>query len=133
MNVRSFNVEEENEMKDIVKILKLDDKEYPVVFNLNVMQVIQEEYGSLDAWGDLTEAKKEGDKLSKEPDAKAVIFGFKEMINEGIDIRNEQEGRSDPFLSERQVGRIITQYGLAKAVALQNQTVIESSQSTEKN
>jgi len=123
-------------MKDIVKVLKLNEIEYPVVFNLNVMQAIQEEYGSLDAWGDLTEAKQDeqdGHKLVKEPDAKAVIFGFTEMINEGIDIRNEKEGKSDKFLSTRQVGRIITEYGLAKAVALQNQTVIESSKSTEKN
>jgi hypothetical protein len=120
-------------MKDIEKVLNLNGKEYPVVFNLNVMQAIQEEYGSLDAWGDLTEAKAEDNKLTKEPDAKAVIFGFTEMINEGIDIRNEREERNDPFLSKRQVGRIITEYGLAKAVALQNQTVIESSQSVEKN
>lgn len=120
-------------MKDIEKILKLNGQEYILVFNLNVMQAIQQEYGSLDAWGDLTEAKQEDNKLTKEPDAKAVIFGFTEMLNEGIDIRNEREKRNDPFLSNRQVGRIITEYGLAKAVALQNQTVIESSQSTEKN
>ena len=120
-------------MKDIEKVLNLNGVEYPVVFNLNVMQAIQDEYGSLDAWGNRTEAKQEGDKLTKEPDARAVIFGFTEMINEGIDIRNEREKRNDPFLSNRQVGRIITEYGLAKAVALQNQTVIESSQSVEKN
>ena len=120
-------------MKDIEKVLNLDGKEYPIVFNLNVMQAIQERYGSLENWGDVTEAKKDGDKFTKEPDAKAVIFGFTEMMNEGIDIRNEREGKTDPFLTERQVGRIITNYGLAKAVALQNETVIESSQGTEKN
>jgi hypothetical protein len=120
-------------MKDIEKTLNLNGKEYPVVFNLNVMQAIQERYGSLEAWGDLTDGKQKDGEIKKEPDAKAVIFGFTEMINEGIDIRNEKEGKSDPFLSTRQVGRIITEYGLARAVALQNQTVIDSSRSTEKN
>jgi hypothetical protein len=124
-------------MKDIEKTLNLNGKEYPVVFNLNVMQAIQERYGSLEAWGEVTEAQTEDDgnkkKLTKEPDAKAVIFGFTEMINEGIDIRNDKEGKNDAFLTERQVGRLLTEYGLAKALALQNQTVIESTQSAEKN
>ena len=131
-------------MKDIEKVLKLNEVEYPIVFNLNVMQAIQEEYGSLDAWGNVTEAVQRdendeiitdtyGKPLTKEPDVKAVIFGFTEMINEGIDIRNEREGKSDPFLSQRKVGRILTAYGLDKATQLQNETVIESTQSEIKN
>lgn len=125
-------------MKDIVKSLNINGVNYPLIFNLNVMQTIQEHYGSLDAWGDLTEAKTEPDeegnaKLTKEPDAKAVIFGFTEMINEGIDIENEQRGEMRPYVTYKQVGRLLTDYGLAKANLLLNQTVIESTENPEKN
>lgn len=125
-------------MKDIVKTLKINGVSYPLVFNLNVMQAIQEQYGSLDVWGDLTEAKAETSqdgetKLTKEPDAKAVIFGFTEMMNEGIDIENEQRGENRPFVTNRQVGRLLTEYGLAKAGTLLNETVIESTENPQKN
>ena len=42
------------------------------------MEAIQEKYGTLEKWGNLTEGE------GGEPNAKAVIFGFCEMINEGI-------------------------------------------------
>ena len=61
-------------MKDIESKITVNDKEYPVVFNLNVMEEIQEEYGTLEKWGNLT------DGTDGEPNAKAVIFGFTEMI-----------------------------------------------------
>lgn len=114
-------------MKDINGKIQLNDKEYPLVFNLNVMETIQDEYGSLDKWGNLT------DGTEGEPNAKAVIFGFTEMINEGIDIQNEEQGTNEPFLTKKQVGRLITQYGLIEATKTLNQTFIESTKSDEKN
>lgn len=114
-------------MKDINGKLQLDGKEYTIVFNLNVMEKIQEEYGTLDKWGSLT------DGTEGEPNAKAVIFGFTEMMNESIDIQNDENGTSEPFLTRKQVGRIITKYGLVEATKTLNQTVIESTQSNEKN
>lgn len=114
-------------MKDINGKIQLNDKEYPLVFNLNVMEQIQDEYGSLDKWGNLT------DGTEGEPNAKAVIYGFTEMINEGIDIQNEEQGTNEPFLTKKQVGRLITQYGLIEATKTLNQTIIESTESDEKN
>lgn len=114
-------------MKDINGKLQLDDKEYPLVFNLNVMENIQDEYGTLDKWGALTDGR------DGEPNAKAVIFGFTQMINEGIDIQNDEQGTNEPFLTKKQVGRIITKYGLVEATKTLNQTVVESTQSNEKN
>lgn len=114
-------------MKDINGKIQLNDKEYPLVFNLNVMETIQDEYGSLDKWGNLT------DGTEGEPNAKAVIFGFTKMINEGIDIQNEEQGTNEPFLTKKQVGRLITQYGLIEATKTLNQTIIESTESDEKN
>jgi len=114
-------------MKDINGKLQYNGKEYPLVFNLNVMERIQEEYGTIDEWGALSDGK------NGEPNAKAVIFGFTEMINEGIDIQNEESGEKQPFLTLKQVGRLITNYGLTQATRVLNDTVIESTQSNEKN
>lgn len=107
-------------MKDISKMLEYKGKEYKIIFNLNVMEAIQEEYGTLDKWADLTEGKK------GEPNAKAVIFGFTQMINEGIDIANEENGTNEQPLTLKQVGRMLTSIGMDVAAQKMQQTVIES-------
>lgn len=115
-------------MKDINGKIQYKDKEYRLVFNLNVMEAIQEKYGTLDKWGELTDGQATG-----EPDAKAVIFGFREMLNEGIDIENEENGTDIKPLTLKQVGRMITDVGLANATETLNDTFIKSTQSNEKN
>ena len=142
-------------MKDMNGKIQYKGKDYVIVFNLNVMETIQEKYGTLEEWGSLTDgtayAKKEYEKrngsldgwddlnelekaeYSGEPDAKAVIFGFTEMINEGIDIENEENGTNIEHLTLKQVGRLITEIGLANATATLNKTVVDSTQSEEKN
>lgn len=141
-------------MKDINGKIQYKDKEYKLVFNLNVMEAIQAEYGTLDRWGSLTDGtsyakkeyessgkKKAWDDLSEaekaqynsEPDIKAVIFGFREMINEGIDIDNEEFGRNDKPLTLKQVGRLITELGIANATQTLNETVVASTKGEEKN
>ena len=112
-------------MKDINEKLQYKGKEYTLVFNLNVLEKIQEEYGSIDKWGELTE--------SEEPDIKAVIFGFEEMINEGIEIANDENGTDEPLLTHKQVGRIITDIGIKNATETVKKTVVESTQSETKN
>lgn len=114
-------------MKTIDGKIQYKDKEYSIVFNLNVMERIQEEYGTIEKWGDLTDGSK------GEPNAKAVIFGFTEMINEGIDIQNEEKGTEDKFLSLKQVGRMITEIGLLNATKQLNDTVVKSTKSKRKN
>ena len=115
-------------MNDVNGKIQYKDHEYTIVFNLNVMQAIQEEYGSLEKWGDLTDGSESG-----EPDAKAVIFGFTEMINEGIDMANEEDGTDIKPLTRKQVGRIITEVGLLEATETMNRTVVESTKGEEKN
>lgn len=115
-------------MKDINGKIQYKGKEYKLVFNLNVMEAIQEEYKSLDEWGKLTDGSAKG-----EPDAKAVIFGFREMLNEGIDIENEEKGTDIPMFTLKQVGRLVTEVGMANATNVLNQTVIESTKGEEKN
>ncbi len=114
-------------MKDLNGKILYKGREYSLVFNLNVMERIQDEYGSVSKWGEMT------DGTHGEPKAKAVIFGFTEMINEGIDIRNEETGSNDPPMTQKQVGRMITEIGMAQATEALSKTVIESTKGEEKN
>lgn len=114
-------------MKDINGEIQYKDKTFKLVFNLNVMEKIQEEYGTIEKWGEMTDGK------NGESNVKAVIFGFTEMINEGIDIQNEEEGTNEKFLTKKQVGRMITEIGIMNATKELNDTVVKSTKSTEKN
>ena len=114
-------------MKDFNGEIQYKGKEYHLVFNLNVMEAIQQEYGTIEKWGELTDGQ------AGEPDAKAIIFGFREMLNEGIDIANEENGTDDKPFTLKQVGRLITEVGIQEATAKLNETVIESTKSEEKN
>ena len=107
-------------MQEKIKHINANGTEYPIVFNLNVMEVIQEKYGTLETWGELTDGKE------REIDIKALKFGITEMINEGIDIENENSEVKREFLSEKQVGRIITDIGVEKLATDVQNTVIDS-------
>ena len=116
-------------MKEISKTLEYKGKEYKLVFNLNVMEVIQDKYGTLENWGKLTD----GAENDGEPNAKAVIFGITAMLNEGIDIENEENGTEEKMLTDEQGGRMITEIGWKSSAQLMNGVVIDSTQSAEKN
>lgn len=127
-------------MHDYAGSIEYRGKEYKIVFNLNVMEAIQKEYGTLEAWGNLTDGtntNSDGEKNANptpgEVDAAAVIFGFTEMINEGIDMDNDENGTSNPLLSRKQVGRMISEIGLQNAAEAMNETVVESSKVPAKN
>ena len=100
-------------------------KEYSTVFNLNVMEQIQAEYGTIEKWGELTDGQE------NEVDVKALIFGLTCMLNEGIDIDNEDNGTNNPLFTHKQVGRLLSEVGLNKITQEINQTVINSTQSGE--
>lgn len=115
-------------MKEISKTLNYKDKEIKLVFNLNVMQAIQEEYQTIDKWGKLTDGE------HGEVNIKALIFGLKEMINEGVEIDNDDNGTNEPLFTEKQVGRIISSIGIEEASkALQNTVIDSTKDDSEKN
>ena len=107
--------------------LEVEGKKHELVFNLNVMQEIQEEYETLEKWGDLTDGK------SGEVNVKALIYGLTCMINEATDMRNEVEGTNDPILTKKQVGRLITKAGVEKSAKKLNEAIVESTKSDAKN
>lgn len=114
-------------MKEVTSKINYKGNEYKLVFNLNVMEEIQDEYKTLENWGSLTDGK------SGEVNVKALVFGITAMINEGIEIDNEDNGKNDPPLSHKKVARIISEIGLNKAAQDMNDLVVESAGSDEKN
>ena len=107
-------------MQDTTKHINYKGIDYPLVFNLNVIEKIQGKYGSYEKWGEMTEGKE------NEVNIGALKFGITEMINEGIDIENETAETKREFLTEKQVGRIITEIGVQKMADRDQETVIES-------
>lgn len=110
-------------MQEKINHITVNEVEYPLVFNLNVMEKIQEKYRSVEKWGELTDGK------SQELDVKALKYGITEMINEGIDIENETQETEREFLTEKKVGRIITELGIEKMAKDVQNTVIDSTKS----
>ena len=114
-------------MKETKKKINYKGKEYTLVFNFNVMQEIQEQYVSVESWGKLTDGN------DGEPNAKAVIFGFTSMLNEGIEIENEEKGTDIKPFTLKQVGRMLTEIGLEDMTTKMNEVVVDSTQAEEKN
>ena len=92
-----------------------------------MLEKIQDEYETLDKWGELTDGK------SGEVNIKALIFGITEMINEGIDIANDENNTNDPFVSHKLVGRMLTEVGIDKAAQDMNDLVVKSTADDSKN
>lgn len=104
-------------MKDTIAYIETSARKYPLVFNLNVMEEIQEQYGSLDAWAEKTQG-------NGEPKIKDLKVGVMAMINEGIEIENESNGTNEPLVDAKKVGRIISEIGLTEITkSIQNLTV----------
>lgn len=114
-------------MKEVSSVITYKDKDYKIVFNLNVMERIQDEYKTIQEWGALT------DGTSGEVNIKALIFGLTEMLNEGIEIANEDNGTNEKLFTHKQVGRMLTDIGVDKATRSLNGVVVESTKSDEKN
>lgn len=110
-------------MKEKIVYFETDNKKYPICFNLNVMEEIQEEYGSLSKWGDIVEGEK-----GSEPNIKDLKKGLLIMINEAIDIQNEKTDEKQEFLTSKQVGRIISAVGFQNAVNQIMQLATKSTQ-----
>lgn len=108
-------------MNDNIKYLETKTEKFPYVYTLNIMEALQNEYGSLNKWANLIEPKD-----GSEPNIKAVLFFFKESINEGIDIDNENSEIKRPFISEKKAGRIISEIGINKANELIKNIVIQA-------
>lgn len=111
-------------MLDTIKYLETENEKYPLAFTLNVMELIQEKYGSIEKWSELIQ--KQG-----EPDIKALKFFITEAINEGIEIENEKKDERRKAITNKKVGRILTEIGLNQATKAVAETITESIQTSE--
>jgi len=109
-------------MKDFNGKISYKNEEYTLVFNLNVMEAIQEEYGSVAAWGDMVYN-------ADEPKIKPLMFALCAMINEGIEIENDERGTSRALITRKEAGRIASGIGIEKTAAAIGDVVVESSKS----
>ena len=97
-------------MIDKLMYIETSTDKYPIMFSLNVLESIQNEYGSYNKWFQMLE--------SDEIDIKALKFGLMEAINEGIDIKNQYSEVKMSFVDSKKVGRIITEIGLNQAASV---------------
>lgn len=115
-------------MKDISSEIEYQGKKYMITFDINVMEEIQETYGSMSAWSEKIEPTD-----GSEPNIKALKFGFTAMLNEGIDITNEKNGKNEVHLTSSQVGRIISGIGIEETGKKLSEVIVNSTKSAEKN
>ena len=113
-------------MKDISDTLEYKGQKYKLVFNLNVLEEIQNEYGTFSGWLQEVSGEEKG-----EPGIKAVKFAYLQMINEGIDIENEEKGDKREPVTMKFVGRMFTEIGLEEMVDRLNKLAVESNQGGE--
>ena len=106
-------------MIDKITYLETDSEKFPLAFTLNVMESIQDEYGTLSEWSGLI-------RNQKEPNIKALKFFITEAINEGIDIENEKSDEKRTSITSAKAGRIITEIGFQKVAKTINKMVSES-------
>ena len=106
-------------MIDKITYLETDSEKFPLAFTLNVMEALQDEYGTLSEWSELI-------RNQKEPNIKALKFFITEAINEGIDIENEKSDEKRISITSAKAGRIITEIGFQKVAKTINKMVSES-------
>lgn len=95
-------------MVDKINYLETKTEKFPLVFTLNVMEAIQEKYGTIENWSNLIQ--RDG-----EPDIKALKFFITEAINEGLEIEAERTGEKRKAITSKKAGRILTEIGLSGA------------------
>ena len=113
-------------MIDKITYLETDSEKFPLAFTLNVMEALQDEYGTLSEWSELIRNK-------KEPNIKALKFFITEAINEGIEIENEKSGEKRVSITSSKAGRIITEIGLKKVANTITKMITESMPHNEKS
>lgn len=106
-------------MKKNVVFFDCNDKKIPITFNINVMEEIQSEYGSVSKWTDCLESA-DGAKI------KDLKFGLGAMINEAIDMLNDENGTDVKLLNNKQIGRMLSEVGFQNVISTIQELIVES-------
>lgn len=113
-------------MIDKITYLETDSEKFPLAFTLNVMEALQDEYGTLSEWSELI-------RNQKEPNIKALKFFITEAINESIEIEDEKSSEKRVSITSSKAGRIITEIGLKKVANTITKMITESMPHDEKS
>lgn len=114
-------------MIQLSKITIAEGIELPLKCNLNVLEEIQKEYGSVGEFEkrivSFREILKDGEvkRLPKEPDIGAVAFGLTLMVLEGMDIDREEHHIEHAPKTKRQLINMITRDFRALASDVHNE------------
>lgn len=105
-------------MKEKITYIEYNSEKYPLIFTINVMETIQEEYETLDNW--MEQIKKD------EPNIKALKFGLGAMINEGIEVENELNKTNAELVTDKKIGWIVTALGMNQVASAIGDNVVSS-------
>lgn len=112
-------------MKNTICYIETEKSTYPMVFNLNVMEEIQDKYGSMEKWSEAVQGH-------GEPNVRGLKDGIMIMVNEAIDIHNEETPDDKiPFVTGKQIGRIISEVGIGKITDKIKEITIKSTDTGE--
>lgn len=105
-------------------VIEHNGVKYPIEFNMNVLAEMEKHYeGGWTEW--LT--------LVDQENITAIRWGICQAMNEAIDIENETSDSPKPFLTEKQVGRIVTAIGIEASVVQLSSAVVGSFEESDPN
>lgn len=94
-----------------MRTIKAEGREYPIFCDFNVLEYIQEKYGSIEVYqmkvAGLKKNRDGRDYVAGAVNVRAVLDGLQIMINEGIDIQNDNKADTQEHVSKSDVGRIL--------------------------
>lgn len=100
-------------MVEKLNYIELSNGKYPMKCDLNVLELVQEEYGKLSLFErELSGLRPTGEKDEKgnslyareEPSVKVIRFALTLMVNEGIDIENAKRKKEREHITEQEAG-----------------------------
>lgn len=97
-------------------VLKIDGKEYDLIFNFNMLEEVQEKYGTYS--GFLKSLYKDKEVL---PDIKELKWTLLHMINEGIKFANFENNEKTDLVDEDFIDYIMAKKKPARIVVLINE------------
>lgn len=123
-------------MLEKLSYIKTKNKNYPITFTFNVLEEIQNKYGSFEDWQHIIEGQYKGKNekgqevwLQGETKIADLKYFIQVAINEGIDIYNEEsEDKMKPITSS-QVGRLISEVGMNEISEAIRKVIVESTSS----
>ena len=126
-------------MLEKLNYIETKNKKYPIAFTFNVLEEIQNKYGSFEDWqhildGEYKAKNEKGEEVWLQGEVKIADFKYfmQIAINEGIDIYNEEKAINEDQmkpLTSNQVGRLISEVGTKTISEVIKKVIVDSTSS----